>query len=458
MMNKEDPKILILTRGAWRDDNNSGNTFTNLFGGWEKDRIANLYVSPELPDNSVCAKYYQINDRMLLNNILKGGMAGREIDYSRLQSGQITQAYDNKRERKIYDLARIYRLQIFFAVREMLWKTARWKNESLYAFLKDFSPDVIFAPLYDCHYMHELTRYAAEVTGKKVVTMIWDDIYTYRQFSLSPIFWINRFLLRKNIRKTMSICSRIYIMAPRQKEEYDRIFNIESRILCKGGDFSRAPADKPSDSLPLKIVYTGNIFAGRWKTLTHIAGALKKINKQGTKAQLFVYTQNPVSKRMKKGLVIPGTSFLMGGIPFSMVKQVLAESDIVVHAESLELRNRLLTRLSFSTKIVDYFESGRCILAAGSREAASIDYLVKNNAAIVVEGTKEIEPALRRLLEEPGLISEYGRRAWDCGRMNHDMNKIRSQLKQDLRGMTEVSPSMVLMPGESGQLNFSKYG
>ena len=65
-------------------------------------------------------------------------------------------------------------------------------------------------------------------------------------------------------------------------------------------------------------------------------------------------------------------------------------SDVAVHVESFDLKNRLTTRLSFSTKIIDCMNSGCAILAIGPNSQAGMAYLKDNNAAICINNIKDI--------------------------------------------------------------------
>ena len=64
---------------------------------------------------------------------------------------------------------------------------------------------------------------------------------------------------------------------------------------------------------------------------------------------------------MKRKLNSSNEVKFMGALSPQRVKEVQQEADVVIHAESFRLRNRLKTRFHFQ-KIVDYFQSGSCIL------------------------------------------------------------------------------------------------
>ena len=130
-------------------------------------------------------------------------------------------------------------------------------------------------------------------------------------------------------------------------------------------------------------------------------------------------------------LKYPDDVIFHGRISNEEVKNVQAAADILLHVENFSLKDKLTTRLSFSTKLVDYFYQGKCIFAVGPKDVASIDYLMKNDAAVVATNEKEIYEKLKMLVENPDIIREYGDKAWDCGKRNHKIDKIQKMLYED---------------------------
>ena len=62
MNNNEHPRVLIISDATWADENNIGNTFSNLFEDWPKDKIAMIYARPDLPNTVVCDNFFQISE------------------------------------------------------------------------------------------------------------------------------------------------------------------------------------------------------------------------------------------------------------------------------------------------------------------------------------------------------------------------------------------------------------
>ena len=217
------------------------------------------------------------------------------------------------------------------------------------------------------------------------------------------------------------------MIAPKQKEEYDRIFGVQSEVLTKGIDFSLCPFQQKPLSTPIKMVYTGKLIIGRWKSLAAIAETLGEINANGTKIELDIYTTDTLTKAQAIALNKNGCQ-VKGALTLEQVQEVQAQADILVFVESLEKKHKYAARLSFSTKITDYLKSGKCIFAIGDKEIAPIDYFERYDSAVIARSYKEIEEKLRRLADNPSLILEYGEKAYDCGKVHHE----KSQMEQVL--------------------------
>ena len=135
----------------------------------------------------------------------------------------------------------------------------------------------------------------------------------------------------------------------------DEIFGIPitEEWLLK---FSENQNFKSDDSKPIKLIYTGNITSGRWETLVKIGEALDKINKSYTKATLSIYTKNQLHGKIDKAFKEIKSIEFKGSIDANQVKEVQNRGDILVHVESMKLKEKLETRLSFSTKLVDWLD------------------------------------------------------------------------------------------------------
>ena len=163
-----------------------------------------------------------------------------------------------------------------------------------------------------------------------------------------------------------------------------------------------------------------------------IADALEVINQNAVKAQLRIDTATPMTDQMSKALNRGQSSLVMGCVPASQVAQIQRDADILVHVEALDLKNKLAVRQSFSTKIVDYLNSARPILAVGPKDVASIDHLIRNACAITADSREELVEKLTEILEDQTLLQRIAEQGYACGRKHHNRQDIQRMMRTDL--------------------------
>lgn len=427
-------KILILSSTPWHSSNSFGNTFSNIFEGMNGVEIASIFCKEGSPDNIYIKRYFKMTEKSLMKNLLnKKNPAGNVVLLENVgKNDGLPQNW--------YNIARKNRSMFLFWARDFIWKIGRWKSKELKKFIDDFSPDLLFFPLYYSMYLNDIAYFIKKYTNAPMFAYVSDDIYTMRQFSLSPFYWIDRVRKRGKIKKVANLCEHIYVISDIQKNEYEKCFSKKCKLLWKGDKFDSMPEHENAKEI-VKFVYTGNIGSGRYKQLAKIGQALKQINSNGKKAELDIYTLTPMNAKMRSMLDITGAVNMKGGVEQKQIKKIQKEADVLVHVESFDLKNRLSVRQSFSTKIVDYFSEAKCIFAVGPKDVASIDYLMKNDAAVTAVDEDEIQRKLLDLVENRELIYEYGKKAWECGKRNHQIDVIQKNLKNDFEVILNESCS-----------------
>lgn len=418
-------RVLVITRAAWRDDNNTGNTCSNFFLGMNDVDFYSMCLRDQAPNNQIAVKNFAISEGQLIQNLRKGTKVGRITELYEDATGALS-------EQKTYDRAKKAGSFLLMFCREILWSVGRWKNDNLVSYIKEVTPDVIFMPVFNCFYPHKVLKFISKHTDAKIILFHADDNYTLKQFSLSPLFWLHRFILRKWVRQSVKLSSVNYVISELQKREYEKAFHKPCKILTKFADFSGVPETKTVYNTPLQLVFTGNILMGRWKSLAMIANVLQKINQNGIKAELRIYTANALTEDIQNALQIEGSSYIMGSVSADEVALLQQKADILVHAEGLNLKSKLMVRQSFSTKIVDYFKAARPILAVGPFDVASFQHLIKNDCAIVASCEEQLEQQLLSVLADTSILTEIAEKGYQCGAKYHDESKTQQMLAEDL--------------------------
>ena len=419
-------RILVLSNTPWATDNSFGNSYENIFAGIPDIEIANVYCRYGNVDSELVSRCFRITEGELIKNLKnKKHPSGRELP---VNSGGAAE-----KKPAGFELGQKKRWMLMFWARDLIWKIGRWRSPELREFIDSFKPDLIFQPVYYSTYLNDIACYIKDYTGAPMIGYISDDNYTLRQFSLSPLYWIDRLIKRRKVRKTIEKCRLLYVISDIQKQEYEKIFGINCKVLTKCADFSGEPPVKQELNNPLKIVYTGNLGIDRWRSVSYISEALKSINADTKKAELRIYSATPLTQKQKNAIADGENSFFMGAVPSSEIASIQSDADILVHAEGMKLSARLSVHQSFSTKIVDYLHSGRAIFAVGPRDAASIDYFIRNGCAPVAGERDEVEKQLRLFTDSPENIGTYAVKAYESGRRNHDAAVIKKTVYDDCK-------------------------
>lgn len=425
MENKKLPKVLVVSTNAWRD-NTGINTLIEFFKCWDSDRIAQIYTKSVLPKTSVCNKFFSISESAVMKSVFN-----RKIVTGRVVKNEEEMQLNEQaeQEQKLYSSNNAKKRNFMVVCRELVWKFGKWKTPELDKFIDDFNADVLFIPVYPTIYMGRIQKYIIKKTQKPIVSYLADDNYTFQSVRKTPISLIQRCILRKYVRYIVKHSSKLMVIAPKQKEEYDRIFEVDSVVMTKGIDFQ--PFKEYEIGKPIKMVYTGKMIIGRWKSLAAIAEALEEINQNEIKAELDIYTTDNVTEEQNKQLNRNGCS-VKGALTLQQVKEVQNNADILVFVESLEKKFKNTARLSFSTKITDYLKSGKCIFAIGDKRIAPIDYFNKYDSAIIATDYKQISVKLKELIDNPNMIKEYARKGYDCGVEHHERKKMNEILTNEI--------------------------
>jgi len=412
-------KVLFVSSSPINKSISIGNTFLNVFDGIEGVEFASIYTRNGLPDKQI-NRAFQITEKM----IIKCLNVGEEV-VERYKGESVVDSNG-------VFFAKKKRWSIFFILQNLIWRLPFWKSQKLKSFIDSYNPDVIFTVLSDSIPLNRLVRFVKKYSNKPLFLYAWDDNYSLKTSGKSPLKKILRIFARKQMRKTVSKSSQFYVISKVQKNDYEKWFNKDCKILTKSADFSKEPEIKTAYGNPLQLVYTGNIGMNRWKSLALISKVLQKLNKDCTKAQLRIYTSNAIYPEIKENLDITGTSYLMGSVPSNEVQNKQKEADILVHVEGLDERSVVETRQSFSTKLVDYFKSARPILAIGKQGVASIDHLKENNCAIIADNEEMLFCELKRVIDDPSILNNLSILSYNCGKKHHDKSAMKEMLIKDL--------------------------
>lgn len=404
------PKILVCTVNSW-NSRVGDNTFPLLLQGYPKDCIASLFIREETPDSQVCGKFFRISENKVMKSILHrniktGEVVTPEEEKTNGEYNQQVQRYQNKKH--------FYYFKLY--AREIVWKLGKWKSPELNSFIDEFHPDIIVYEMSRYIHLNNIVRYIIKYTGAKGIGCFWDDTFTYKQ-EKSFGYKFLRFFQRRNLKKLAKATKNFFAITNKTKREADSCFDIDCVVLTKP-ILTSNPFIPPENKDIRHILYTGNLGIGRLDVIKNIASILRDL--EGI--ELDIYTNTTLSTQ-EVDEIANNHVRIHKAVSQQEVQFLQKEADILLFVESLDNKNKI-ARLSFSTKITDYYSAGKCILAVGNSDLAPIEMFQDNKTAIVVTNMKELPNAIESL-RDYNLISQYAEKAYQIGQSDYSYQKIK---------------------------------
>lgn len=411
-------RVLVCSIPCWNKKTGS-DTFSTLMEGYEVENIANLYIREDMPDSPVCHNYFRISENAVIKSVIKRGLkTGKQIVTTDtvLTDDNFVNAEITAQRYKKYGAKRNW---LLIYARELLWKLGKWKTKELDEFVDEFKPNVVFFAMEGYIHFNRIVSYILKRTGAKGVGYFWDDNFTYKQ-SKRLGHRIFRYFQRKSLKKISKCCSHFFAISPKTKREADEFFKVNCELLTKPIDFENVVFNEYVPSSPIKMLYTGKLIIGRYDTIKLIGKALNEINKDSLKIELDVYTTTQIKNKDELSPYV----HILGAIPQTEVAKVQADADVLLFVEAIDGPDVKTARLSFSTKLTDYFRSGKCIFAVGNEDVAPMEYLREEDAALVATNYDEIIDAFKKMVCNNEVICSYAEKSFMCGKRNHDKKEI----------------------------------
>lgn len=428
-------KILLVIDEIWNDQMHGNNVLSNWFTGMDVE-LATICCNPGIPQNHCCFRYFQVTDKMMVKSLF-GGKAGQIINISEAQM------YDSNFcsnaepvHQKFYSFMKSITNNFVYIVRDFIWMFGRYDKRKLKTFIEDFKPDIVYCPRMFTVKMCRLENIVREYTSAPFVAFVADDEISFNQINYSPLYWIRRSFHYLLFLKHKSIYKKYYTFSQDQCNYYVTKFNIPSSTLYKCGQFDENYVKKEVAN-PIRMVYAGSLYCNRWKTIAEIGKAMKTINKEGKKVYLDIYTKTELTEEQKQLLSPESYIFIKGAVPPEQLNDIYHNSDVALHVESFDKKYRLITKWSFSTKIVDLMSTGCAIFAVAWSNHSGYKYLKNNDIAICVDEYSNILPTIQRMVDEPRIITDIAERAYCFGRLNHSRAAIQKQILAEFQGIID---------------------
>lgn len=418
-------RILLVTTDLWNDISNGNNIQSNWFEGFDAE-FANIYAVPGMPNNRICKRYFQVTDSMMAKSFF-GKRAGKPVSCTMIDNHNEGNDQVELPNKGLYRKLRLHTGEWLRLVRDILWEFGRYDKKAMKQFIEDFNPDIVFCPHLFSMKSRRLEKIVHSMTSAPMVCFNGDSEASLSAISYNPLFWYRRIRDHILYPAFLKKFSYAFTFSPRWSKMQTEKYNIPSEPLYKCID-PKPYILKPVHH-PIRLVYAGSLYCNRWKTLSVIGEAMKIINKNGVKIEMYVYSQSVLNEKEKMQLSEDKNIYFKGKVSPIDLPKIYNEADIALHVESFDKKFMFETEHSFSTKLTDLMASSCAILAICWNRNSGWSYLKNNDAAICLSSYEEVFPKIEEIVNNPSIIQEYAKKAADCGITNHNRKKIQSQIR-----------------------------
>lgn len=396
----EYPRVLVIAHNPFSDSQNNGKTLSAFFDGWPKDKLAQIYLTPDKPDYTVCENFFRITDLEVLKSLFKKDKSGGNI----IEKGcTLENEKEELHKNGLYVLIKnlfVKRLPLMYCVRNFVWEIVKpWKTSNLQNWISNFNPDVIFFQSSNMYSIFDMVNDICDQFNAELLMETTDD-YVTKHFSLDPFYLFDINKMIKKYEKLVKRSKCVFAIGDMMAEEYKKRFGGNFKVAMNSIDVSNKviPYEQINNET-VRLLYTGNLGLNRWKTLEKIGKALKKINEKQIKAKLDIYSIERPKNYILKKITFKDVAEYKGRLNKDELVEERNNSDILLHVESFKEKSKQITRLSISTKIPECLLAERCLVVVGPENIASVKYIKDNNMGKVIDNLKKLEEELEGIVK-----------------------------------------------------------
>ena len=293
--------------------------------------------------------------------------------------------------------------------------------------IRAFQPDVIYTLAENLRVINQ----AIKLSKKFNIPIVYHGMDDWKSTAYVSAGWLApaRNLLEFRFRrlqhysvKNLAICKK---MADYYEAQYQIPFSYACNCILEYCD----DGYRADNERPLKIVFSGSLHLHRGEVLQKIADIIESLNESGREIEMEVicpavhldFYPDVINKYKH-------TKWKSYSYPQTDKVKDLSSADILLLAESPREQEVKYAKYSFSTKVPEYLAIGRCILAYGSPEQASIQFIEDSGCGQAAYNLEELRETLIDLYDQPEKRALYAATGHKVGKESFSRKVIQKRI------------------------------
>lgn len=411
------PKVLVVNGVPFSSSSATGITMSNLFKGWPKDKIAQVYTANVQPDDSLCQNNWKLSNKDLF-------IAGQDRNHFKKRpfSNNVLDKFDHANNTiKVESSKSLLLRSIITPWLDLL----NYKiSPQFLIWLQEFKPDIVYSTLGNIRFVR-LSSTLSQLFSVPVVPHFMDDwLSTYSVKGRSFLTILQRTIIKAETRRLMHRVPLGFAICEAMANEYSQLYNRKFYSFMNPVEIyaQRNIARFTDKNKSVRFVYVGGLHLSRYENLSQISKIIRGLKNDGQDIELRIYAPKKDLDQYGSFLKKAGAT-ICGSLSPDEVHNVLCECDVAIHVESFSKKHSLYTRLSVSTKIPQYFAAGLPVLAFGPSDVASCRYVADSDCGILVGNHHlgNLARAISKLTLHPEIRHQFGRKCLEIAKERHAM-------------------------------------
>lgn len=417
------PRVLFITSAAFNSVTGGGITFSNLFRGWPKDRLATVHNDTVPVTTDVCKRYYRLQSaelrRWLIDRadpqVMAGGTGGTPGGCSRLS--------------RLRPLKK--------AIVGNAWPDIGRLTPELEAWIAEFNPQVLYTILGGIGTMDLIEAVRARF-NLPLVTHVMDDwpAVLYGGGLMSPLL---RWRMNRRLRHLFSVSAVRLGIGEAMCEAYQQRYGHPFEAFQNTVDvdrFRRYRHVGAAAGSPARILYVGSIFNNaQLYSLVDCCHAVARLRQGGRDIRLDIYSPDFLAAPFRSLLEIDPAVRLHPPITDDdAFFSTIGTADVLLLPVNFDEDSVRLISYSMPTKLPAYLLSGTPVLGYGPMQTAQMSYLSRHGCGHPVSrrGVDAVLDGLVTVLDDAGLRARLAERALAVVERSHHAGHVRNAFQSRL--------------------------
>lgn len=404
------PRILMINTQSIYKNNATGITMRSIVSVFPEDHIMELYRYDT--KNKIAQRFnfksIQLPPKaMPFNYCIRKFFHLENYTDAEKQNGA---AYGSKVKHSLKEIIRN-------TIKALLENSLILPDKRLLKMIDAFKPQVIYT-MGASFYIHKWTLLLSKRYQCPIILHYMDNWRQTAYTEDSRMLWLNKKLNRQVSRLEDRMENGLTI-SDEMAEVYQKLYRhhyyplmnvVESMDICQ------------TEHKNINIVYAGGLHLGRELLLAETEKAIIEINKCGCNFRLLIYTSEDNRKKNCCLFHNEVTTFCPA-LPHERIGEAYEQADILLHIESFDPQVIQFTKYSLSTKIPEYFASGKPLLCYAPETIASYRYIMESGAGYCVTTQEGLLHALQTL-QSPEVRYKMGELGKKIAKNNHSRQKL----------------------------------